>query len=156
MRQDSNTARRLVFLSRVVTKELQHLLYTDAKLFISPLTVDAVASFDENADMAEIADAFVARFGRLQDTLGDKLIPVLLAHKGEKLGPAIDNLDKAERFNWLESVDDWLAIRQLRNKMVHDYIEDPQILADALNTGHHFVLVLEKTTERLTTDFLAD
>ena len=49
MRQDSNTARRLVFLSRVVTKELQHLLYTDAKLFISPLTVEAVASFDEKA-----------------------------------------------------------------------------------------------------------
>ena len=69
MRQDPNTGPRIKFLSRVVTKELQHLLYTDAKLFIAPLSVDTVASFDENADMAEIADAFVARFGRLQDYL---------------------------------------------------------------------------------------
>jgi hypothetical protein len=155
VRQNSNTGPRLEFLSRVVTKELQHLLYTDAKLFISPLSVGAVASFEKNADMAEIADAFVARFGRLQDTLGDKLVPALLVHKGEKLGPAIDNLDKAERFNWLESVDDWLAIRQLRNKMVHEYIEDPQILADALNAGHRFVPVLEKTSRILISASLA-
>ena len=149
MRPDSNTDTRLKFLSRVVTRELQHLLYTDAKLFISPLSVDTVVSFEKNADLAELADAFVARFGRLQDTLGDKLVPALLVHKGEKLGPAIDNLDKAERFNWLESVDDWFAIRQLRNKMVHEYIEDPQILTDALNAGHQFVPVLKETTTKM-------
>ena len=149
MRQDSNTGKRLKFLSRVVTKELQHLLYTDAKFFASPLSADTVVAFEKNADLAEIADAFVARFGRLQDTLGDKLVPALLAHKGEKLGPAIDNLDKAERFNWLASVDDWLAIRQLRNKMVHEYIEDPQILVEALNAGHQFVPVLKNTTQKM-------
>lgn len=33
-------------------------------------------------------------------------------------------------------------MRQLRNQMVHEYIEDPAVLADALNAGHRFVPAL--------------
>jgi class 3 adenylate cyclase len=47
--------------------------------------------------------AFVSRFGRLQDTVGDKLLPALLSALAEPVGPAIDNLDKAEKLGLLES-----------------------------------------------------
>jgi uncharacterized protein YutE (UPF0331/DUF86 family) len=30
-------------------------------------------------------------------------------------------------------------MRKLRNQMVHEYIEDPEILANALQSGHGFV-----------------
>lgn len=91
----------------------------------------------------------MGRFGRLQDTIGDKLLPALLGALGETPGPAVDNLDRAERWGWIPSADDWLAIRKLRNQMVHEYIEDPEVLADALQRGHEFVPTLGQVAQTM-------
>jgi len=48
----------------------------------------------------------------------------LLTALAEKPGPAIDNLNKAEKFGFVESADVWMEMRRLRNQMVHEYIED--------------------------------
>ena len=56
-------------------------------------------------------DAFVARFGHLQDTLGDKLLPRLLEWLAEPVGPAIDNLARAERLGLIRSGDAWIEAR---------------------------------------------
>ena len=85
-------------------------------MFQADLTPERLAALEQDPDLAERIDAFVARFGRLQDTLGDKLLPHLLRALGEKPGAAIDNLDRAERLGWIESADQWLEIRRLRNK----------------------------------------
>ena len=68
--------------------------------------------------------------------MGDKFLPQLLLALAEKPGAAIDNLDRAERLGWIESVEAWLEIRKLRNQMVHEYIEDLALLSSALQTGH--------------------
>ncbi len=54
----------------------------------------------------------------------------------------IDNLDRAERLGWIYSADEWLRMRNLRNQMVHEYVEDPLVLLSALQTGHSFVPIL--------------
>jgi Asp-tRNA(Asn)/Glu-tRNA(Gln) amidotransferase A subunit family amidase len=100
-------------------------------------------------DLAERVDAFVARFGRLQDTVADKLLPALLQAKAESVGPALDNLNKAERFGWLASVDEWLVVRKLRNRMIHEYVKDPAELAQALQAAHDFVPLLVNTAQRM-------
>jgi uncharacterized protein YutE (UPF0331/DUF86 family) len=74
--------------------------------------------------------------------VGDKLLPALLAALGEPAGAAIDNLARAERLGLLGSTDEWLAMRALRNQMVHEYVEDPEVLAAALRAGHDFVAPL--------------
>jgi hypothetical protein len=74
--------------------------------------------------------------------LGDKFLPQLLLALAEKPGAAIDNLDRAERLGWIESVEAWLEIRKLRNQMVHEYIEDLTLLTSALQTGHKHVSIL--------------
>jgi hypothetical protein len=89
------------------------------------------------------------RIGRLQDTLDDKLLPALLTALGERLGAAIDNLDRAERLGFIPSADDWMTMRKLRNRMIHEYIENPVILADALEAGHRYVPVLVDVSARL-------
>jgi hypothetical protein len=89
--------------------------------------------------LAERLDAFVSRFGRLQDNLGDKFLPQLLLALAEKPGAAIDNLNLAERLGWIQSTDTWLMMRKLRNQMVHEYIEDLGLLTSALQTGHAHV-----------------
>ncbi len=139
MTLDPAVSLRLAFLIRVVGRESDHLMLTDQRLFAVPFDVARAERLSADPDLAERVEAFVGRFARLQDTLGDKLIPVLLSALGERSGAAIDNLDQAERLGFLHSVDQWLAMRQLRIQMVHEYVEDPVILAGALQSAHAFV-----------------
>lgn len=136
------TALRLQFLVRVVRKECRLLLATDQRLFGVPFTAERARQIEADLDLAERVEAFVGRFGRLQDTVGDKLLPVLLTALGETPAAAIDNLDRAERLGLIGSADEWMSMRKLRNQMVHEYVEDPALLADALQTGHDFVPIL--------------
>lgn len=108
-----------------------------------------VAELNHNEGLAERVEAFISRFGRLQETLGDKLLPNLPAFVGERTATAVDNLDRAERLGWIKSSDNWLETRKLRNQMVHEYIEAPEVLADALNTGHRRVTGLIYAADRM-------
>lgn len=141
-------AARLAFLSRVTRKECQYLLDTDGRLFGDLFTIERAQKIQADPLLAERLDAFVSRFGRLQDTVGDKLLPTLLLALAETPGPAIDNLDKAEKFGLIESADAWLEMRKLRNQMVHEYIEDMAVLSSALRSGHAFVPALVAAARR--------
>lgn len=151
MTGDDAQLKRLRFLARVVQRERKHkhLLTTDRRVFSEPFTPDRAKALADDVVLAELVEAFAARFGRLQDTLGDKLIPALLRALGESVGAAIDNLDRAERLGWLTSVDQWLVVRRLRNQMVYEYIEDPAILASALQAAHEQVPMLIETSGAL-------
>lgn len=149
MRVQEGQWERLQFLARVTQKECQYLLETDQRLFVEPLTPELAQKIKADPLLAERLDAFVSRFGRLQDNLGDKLLPQLLDAMAEPVGAVIENLDRAEKLGWLASADTWLEIRKLRNQMVHEYIEDVAILANALQAGHAFVPVLMDTASRL-------
>lgn len=138
---------RLVFLNRVIQKEIKHLGQIDQKLFAQNLDLQQIQQIEQNPALSEQIDAFVSRFNRLQDTVDDKLLPVLLKRLGEQTGPMLNNLDKAEKFAWVESSDEWLSIRMLRNQMVHEYIEDPMVLHDALHSAHAYVATLTKTAQ---------
>lgn len=133
---------RLRFLARVIGKECRHLETTDLRLFATPFNPERAMSLADDADLAERVEAFVGRFGRLQDTLADKLLPALLAALAEPTGAQLDNLDRAERLGWIESTDQWMTMRQLRNQMVHEYMEDMALLSSALQSGHDFVPTL--------------
>lgn len=142
MTADSKNALRLQFLTRVVRKECQHLAATDQRLFAGMFTLAQAEQLETDHALAERVEAFVGRFGRLQDTVGDKLLPLLLTALGEKTSAAIDNLDRAERLGLLESADEWMIMRNLRNQMIHEYVEDPVVLTNALQSGHVFVPAL--------------
>lgn len=143
---------RLEFLSRVTEKECRHLLDTDARLFGNLFTIEEAQKIEIDPILAERLDAFVSRFGRLQDTVGDKLLPALLSALAEAPGPAIDNLDKAEKFGFIESADVWMEMRRLRNQMVHEYVEDLAVLSSALRNGHAFVPALVAAARRCVTE----
>ena len=96
--------------------EADLLALTDGRLFALPMDARRAATLRQHVDLGERVDAFVARFGRLQDTLGDKLLPEILVWLGEPLGPAIDNVARAERLGWIADGQSWLEARQLRNR----------------------------------------
>lgn len=140
---------RLQFLCRVATRESKHLQETSTRLFTPNFTPELVTQLDKFPDIAERVEAFVGRFSRLQDTLGDKLLPALLAALGERVASVADNVDKAERLEWIPSADEWFAMRSLRNQMVHEYVEDPLLLFSAIQAGHSFVPQLLQTAQAM-------
>lgn len=127
---------RLKFLIRVVKKEINHLNYSANKVFNKPFTIERAKQLASDQEQAEQIEAFTSRFSRLQDTIGDKLLPAWLEILNEKTNVAIDNLDKAEKIGVLPSVELWLELRQLRNQMIHEYIEDLTLLVDALQAAN--------------------
>jgi len=149
MKLESKIKLRLQFLARVVQRECRHLNQTAERLFAEPFSLERAQKIADDEDLSERVEAFVSRFSRLQDTLGDKLIPQLLSALGERQATAMDNLDTAERLGWIPSADEWQAIRQLRNQMVHDYMEDLQILTSAIQTAEKFVPTLTEVTQNL-------
>lgn len=149
---------RLRFLTRVVDKEIKHLDYAAEQAFGVPLTLGAVETLDDNPELAMRIEAFTSRFCRLQDTLGDKFLPDLLKSLGEPDRALLINLEKAEKYGWLESAENWIALRQLRNQMIHEYIENAQTLFDALTAATSNTNVLKSfagNLERQASDLLA-
>ena len=133
---------RFISLLEIVRREGEWLLKTDTRLFKTNLDAAWVERLKDEEDLAERLDAFVSRFGRMQDTLGDKLLPALLRSLAEKPSTALDNLNRAEKLGLIISVAEWLDVRNLRNKLIHEYMVDAEEFAVALNTAHLAVQLL--------------
>lgn len=101
------------------------------------LGVEQLDQLAPDASLAISIEAFAARFGRLQDHLGEKLIPRLLLLMGEIPGPLLDNLNRAEHLGILENALDWLAWRKLRNRLVHEYFQETASFAQAIQLALH-------------------
>lgn len=116
--------------------EERNLLATRDRLF-SAATADEIArAAGADPAISERIEAFVARFSRFQDLLGDKLLPLVLRMGGEEVQPVVANLDRAERYGWLDSADGWLRVRKLHNRMVYEYVDQTPYLAAALADMH--------------------
>ena len=141
---------RFLYTLRVVSKEVTHLQETQKRLFkAGPISVDWVRNLTADDPAQDTLEAFASRFGRLQDSLADKLLPRLALLEGEKPGSAIDNLNRAERLGLIPSTNGWLAMRALRNKLVHEYVADPSEFASALNQAATFVQELVDAYQRV-------
>lgn len=119
---------------RLVDKESVYLQDVAQRLFAAPvITPEWIEALIARPAGRDCLEAFVGKFSRMQDTLIDKLLPHCLSAVGEKTGSALDNLNLADRLGLLGNPDQWLAMRHLRNRPVHEYVEDPAELATALN-----------------------
>jgi hypothetical protein len=113
-------------------KEAKHLRYSQSTLFALPIDLDWVQALGNRPDLAEKVEAFVSRFGRLQDQLGDKLLPRFAALVGESSKTLLDALAVAEKTDLLVSADAFIAARKLQNALVHEYMHDAQTFLDSL------------------------
>lgn len=65
-------------LIRITEKEARYLERTAIRLRGQNIDSAWIESLENNDEHSEMLDAFVSRYGRLQDTLGDKLLPVMM------------------------------------------------------------------------------
>jgi len=145
---------RLRHLLKVAVKEVMHLKGTTERLSVEVINKSWVERLDDNPNLAERVDAFVARFGRLQDHLGDKLTPELLRAMLEVPSSAINNLNRMEKLGLLSSMIDWVEARNLRNRLVHEYVQDSEEFAGALNRAIDLVPLLIDTADQFNTHAL--
>lgn len=113
-------------------REARHLRYSQTTLFALPINLAWVQSLGDQPQQAEKVEAFVSRFGRLQDHLGEKLLSRMAALVGEDSKTLLDTLATAEKLGLLPSADAFIAARRLRNAMVHEYMHDPQMFLESL------------------------
>ncbi len=113
-------------------KEAEHLRYSQSTLFALPIDLAWVQSLASHPELAEKVEAFVSRFGRLQDHIGGKLLPRHAALVGEPAKTQLDTLALAERLGLLNNADAFVAARGLRNALVHEYMHDAQIFLENL------------------------
>ena len=136
---------QLIFLLETVYREGAHLHYTTGRLLREPVDVSWVESLEDDPERAERLDAFVARYGRMQDTIGDRLIPILMRDILETPGSALDNLNRMEKLGVLAAVSDWVEARNLRNRLFHEYMRDAEEFASAVNRARECVSLLIST-----------
>lgn len=123
-------------------KEAKHLSYTHQTLFENPMNLALVERLAESEELSEKIDAFVSRFSRLQDHIGEKLIPRFAALLGESPKSLLDVLNYAERMGWITDSMSFVNARKLRNLLVHEYMTDPELFLQSLQTADNATIML--------------
>lgn len=78
--------------------------------------------------LRQLTDQILFRFIKLQDAMGERLIPGTLGHLMEPFEdwPMRDRLDRLEKLGYVE-VEAWLRWRELRNRLAHEYPDAPEL-----------------------------
>ena len=126
-------------------KEAAHLQYSHRTLFAQPIDAIWVQQLTTREDMAEKVEAFVSRFGRLQDHIGEKLVPRFAALLAEAPKTMLDTLAYAEKMQWIESAEAFVGARKLRNLLVHEYMSDAALFLQALSAAQEATEMLFRT-----------
>jgi len=129
----------------VVKREGDHLCFSYGRVFDEPVNEERIGQLEQSPEDAERLEAFVSRFGRMQDTIGNKLLPRWLRAQAEEPGTLIEVLNRGERLGVVESAEDWLVARELRNRLVHEYMKDPAAFAEDLRTAGGYAEMLHRT-----------
>jgi len=134
---------------QLAEKETAHLAYTYRTLYAQPIDMAWVAQLATRDDLAEKIDAFVSRFGRLQDHIGEKLFPRFAALLGENPKSMLDVLAYAEKMEWLKSAEVFIGARKLRNLLVHEYMSDAKLFLQALISAKDATEMLMGIVQRI-------
>jgi hypothetical protein len=87
-----------------------------------------MARLERDRLLLRLADQILFRFTKLQDALGERLVPATLQRLAESFEewPMRDRLERLERLGYVV-VDDWLRWRELRNRLAHEYPDQPEL-----------------------------
>ena len=98
-----------------------------------PLTPASYQRLSDD-DVAYV-DQLIYRYTKLQDALGSKLFPMIVAHLREDAASmtVLDKLAHLERAGAIESAEHWQELRELRNQLAHEYEDDAKSVTVYLN-----------------------
>lgn len=87
-------------------------------------------------DIRMVLDQAAYRFMKLQDALGERVLPGLLETTLDPLppeAPFAQKLQRLVRLGIVPSAEQWRTLREVRNALAHEYPENPALRAASLN-----------------------
>jgi hypothetical protein len=97
---------------------------------IRPVTPARVANL--GVTERRVLDQIAYRYAKLQDSLGETVLPGLLELAAEPLAPNAlfaEKLHRLERLGAIASAQRWKFLREVRNTVAHEYPDEPEIQA---------------------------
>jgi hypothetical protein len=147
---DAVAALRLQDALRECQRHAYYMRYALSALApLLPLNAGQLRSFD--AETVQDLDQFVLRFSKLQDAIGARLLPALLTYLQEpyERRPMLDKLNRLEQLGYLEHAEDWQELRAVRNQFAHEYPDESEKNASALNLAIEAAGALEAILARI-------
>lgn len=131
---NNTTVKSLIEISRTHESQLLYALNHLADTF--PLTEEKVVNLTQQELI--LVDFLVYRFSRLQDFMGSNLIDAVLIQLNEFSDKftMIDKMNKLEKFELVKDARLWQDMRKLRNQLVHEYPDHPELVAKFLNQSY--------------------
>ena len=126
---------KLILKKRLDKLEKHYIALKEYKLLINEL-VEQKNIYDQfifNTLLPQekaILDAYLKRFSSIQDFLGAKIFSLLLEVSGINSSKMSEVLYHIEKEEIIDSLDNWIELREVRNELEHDY---PEELKEALN-----------------------
>ncbi len=119
--------------------------------YIEILTYEIDISIYEDKEKIKTIDAFIFRFIKLQDFMGDKLFKDLLKEIGEYKDnmALIDVLDKLEKFGIISGADKWLDFRFIRNKLTHEYPDNEEDVIAGIKLALLYFVEIKKILQNI-------
>lgn len=96
-----------------------------------PLSAAVLANLP--TDKLAFLDMMTTRFGKLQDIIGSKIFPIILNLLEEDAVAFIDKLNKLEKLGYIDDANWWIELREIRNKIAHDYPDDHDLICSHLS-----------------------
>lgn len=120
---------------------------------VMPLDAKSLMGLDEREQ--DKLDILIFRFAKLQDLLGRKIFRTILSYSGYETDiPFVEILSELEREGLIE-VERWMALRDARNAIAHEYPNEEAQIVDELNFIYDEVGYLVELTSRLEEYFYA-
>lgn len=84
--------------------------------------IQTLAQLEQDKSLVRLLDQLLFRYAKLQDAVGERLIPATLAHLQEpfEAWPMRDRLNRLEKLGYLDALQ-WMQWREIRNHLAHEY-----------------------------------
>lgn len=143
-------------LDKAIEEGHVHLARLDAafgklrKRYSLPVTEDDFAALLEEEEGVMLVDQIIYRFSKAQDVMGAKLFRAFMSYQQEEVErPFRDILNDLEKLRILKT-DDWAELRQIRNKIAHDYAADSETARILLNDIYKHRHIVENILNTIT------
>ena len=140
-------------LQKIINECDKHILRMNSayKKIVASLPLDAESYTKLNEDEVEHIDQYLFRFAKLQDAIGKRFFKVIFVSLEEDIEDIsfIDLLNRLEKLNILDSTEQWLELRKIRNVLSHTYEDEPEEMSIAINDIFDKKKAIEKIYKQL-------
>jgi hypothetical protein len=114
-----------------------------------PLTIEVYQAL--HPEDLSFFDQLIFRFSKMQDSMGQKLFPAILINLQEDIRHQsfIDILNRLEALGFIQDKNQWMALRETRNIVTHEYPFVTEEVVDGLNLLKEHALLLTSIWESM-------